>query len=270
MLGLIPFRHLPRSVQALLLANLFFFLPGVLFALFRVGAGLGLLDALVLVPGRPLDLWRYVTYAFVHVNPMHFLFNMLMLWMFGEEVARWMGERKFLALYFFSGVFAGLVSVPFYLWVHTAILGASGALFGVLVAYAFLFPDRKLLIFFVFPMHVRWAVLLLIGIDLMMARSSDGIAHFTHLGGVLAGALFMVVYLGKIPLPWARISWNLRKKRYLGGNRSLEGEIGYLDEQKQLDSVLAKISRSGMGSLTPDEIQFLQNASIRNRTRRGF
>jgi membrane associated rhomboid family serine protease len=271
MLGLVPFRLLPKSVRVLLLLNLGVFIPSVLFSLFRAEGLIHWVDALMLIPSQYYQPWRFITYAFVHTAPLHFLFNMLMLWMFGDEVAQWLGNRTFTALYLVSAVFAGLLSLPFYAGsiVPVHILGASGALFGVMVAYGWLFPDRRMLLFLIFPVSSRVAVGIFVLIDLFMSRTNDGIAHFTHLGGVVAGLVFMAFYTKLIPLPGARLLWNMRKRKYMAQTKSLQGEVGYLDEQKQLDSVLAKISRSGMGSLTQGEISFLQAASEKNRARRG-
>jgi len=110
---------------------------------------------------------------------------------------------------------------------------------------------------------------------LLLINSGDGIAHFTHLGGALAGLLFL--WLRHVQLqgsfPGSRWLWNLRKKgfqqKFSSNSHTLEGEVGYLDEQKQLDAILFKISKSGIQSLSPTEQDFLQKASERNRTRRG-
>lgn len=277
MLALTPFRNLPRPVQVILLLNLAVFLPAAFFSMIRSPELSAWIDSLVLVPELYSQVWRFVTYAFVHVSPLHFLFNMLMLWMFGEEVAQWIGGRAFWALYLVSAVFAGIFSVPFYashvIGNSVHILGASGALFGVMVAYGWLFPDRQMLLFLIFPVRARTAVGLFILIDLFMSNSGDGVAHFTHLGGVLAGLAFMAVRQGGFGgQSAARLLWNLRKKQYTvpkSKSAALEGEVGYFDEQKQLDKVLAKITKTGLGSLSPDEVVFLKNASEKQRMRRG-
>ena len=265
MLALTPFRNLPRPVQVLLLLNLAVFLPAVLFSTVRANDFMGWIGYLVLVPELYTQPWR-----FVHIAPLHFLFNMLMLWMFGEEVCTWLGNRTFLGLYFFSAIFAGLFSVPFYashlIGDSVQILGASGALFGVMVAYGWLFPERQMLFFFVIPMKARTAVVVFIIIDLLMSNSGDGIAHFTHLGGALAGIVFMAARSGF----WGRWLWRMRKRTMANPGRVLEGDVGYYDEQKQLDAVLAKIARSGLGSLTAAERTYLQEASAKQRARRGL
>lgn len=270
MFGLVPFAMLPRPVKGLLVANAVVFGSAFLAQLLGMYGLLGWLDWLVLIPERLPEAWRLVTYAFVHVSPMHFLFNMLMLWMFGVEVVQWMGERPFWALYFSGAVVSGLLSAPFYashlIGGGTTIIGASGALFAVMVAYARFFPDRRILVFFVFPMKIRTAIWLFILIDLLMSRSGDGIAHFTHLGGAFAGWAFMA-----LRDRWGRehlTQWfhgiggsGSRKK----SNSVLEGELGNVNDELDLDRILKKISRSGVQSLSPSEVEKLQKASQRRR-----
>jgi hypothetical protein len=130
-----------------------------------------------------------------------------------------------------------------------------------------------MLLFLIFPVRARTAVGIFILIDLFMANSGDGVAHFTHLGGVLAGFAFMAIRQGGFGgQTAARLLWNLRKKQYTVPDSKttvLQGEVGYFDEQKQLDQVLAKISKTGLGSLRPDEVAFLKSESEKQRLRRG-
>jgi membrane associated rhomboid family serine protease len=264
MLGLTPFQFLKRPLQVILVLNLAIFLVGLLGSMFRLPVLLDLVYTLALLPERYTEFWRLLTYAFVHVSPMHFIFNMLMFWMFGQEVADWLGEKTFTALYLFSGVFAALFSIPFYasgLMGNAVIIGASGALFGVMVAYARLFPDRVLLIFFVIPMRIKYAIWVFIAIDLLMVNSGDSIAHLTHLGGVLAGFAFMAAWHHGFRLP------EFKNRKPQSGTQVLEGELGSFQVDVRLDAILAKISRSGMDSLSRDEIVYLQQASQRRRQR---
>ena len=140
-----PFRYLPKVLQVLLLANAAVFVIAFLGRGIEVnlGAGYGSLTDYIsyfgaFMPRVPLEIWRYVTYMFIHVDFMHFFFNMLMLWMFGSEVAEWMGTRHFVSMYFFCGIFAALFSFFMCLLglTNNPIIGASGALMGVFVAYS--------------------------------------------------------------------------------------------------------------------------------------
>ncbi len=198
-----PFRYLPKVLQVLLLANAAVFVIAFLGRGIEVnfGAGYGSLTDYIsyfgaFMPRVPLEIWRYVTYMFIHVDFMHFFFNMLMLWMFGSEVAEWMGTRHFVSMYFFCGIFAALFSFFMCLLglTNNPIIGASGALMGVFVAYYKFFPDRMILMFFIIPMRIKHAMWVMIALDIFFANSGDMIAHFAHLGGVVAGFLYMYLY----------------------------------------------------------------------------
>lgn len=285
-----PFRYLPKCIRVLLLANLVVFAAS--FLLGRVlglhlnlpGYGYGSLQEYItffgaFFPTSPFEAWRYVTYMFVHVDFWHFVFNMLMLWMFGDEVAEWMGSRHFTGMYFFCGVFAAFFS--FVLCVlgltNNPIIGASGALMGIFVAYYKFFPERRLLLFFFFPMRIKHAIWVLIAIDVLMAHSNDGVAHFAHLGGVAAGFLYMYFCQGGFSRlrrsggPRFRVNegGNARSAAENGEPEVLEGEVFYMDEQKRMDEILKKVNRDGIQSLTETERQFLLKAGDRLRRRRG-
>ncbi|MBR4397862.1 MAG: rhomboid family intramembrane serine protease, partial [Fibrobacter sp.] len=165
-----PFRFLPKVLRVLLIVN------AVVFGLAFIGGALGLQLNLPGVgagslreyiayfgafwPFAPEQAWRFVSYMFVHVDFWHFLFNMLMLWMFGSDVADMMGSKHFTGMYFFCGIFAAVFSlVMFWLGMTNApIIGASGALMGIFVAYYKFFPNRMLLMFFFFPMRIKYAM----------------------------------------------------------------------------------------------------------------
>jgi membrane associated rhomboid family serine protease len=145
-------------------------------------------------------VWQLVTYMFVHAGPSHLLFNMLALWMFGTELERMWGTKDFAKFYFVCGIGAGLFQVllgilpfgfaaQFYL---IPVVGASGAIYGVLAAYALYFPSRPILLFLLFPVPARYAVMIFGGLALMFAMSGGGgIAHTAHLGGLIVGYLYL-------------------------------------------------------------------------------
>ena len=183
---------LPRVLKILLLTTVGIFLVDYL------TKGQFFYQWLVLVPDAVLvkfQLWRLITYMFVHdYSPpiLHILFTMLMLWMFGAPLIPVFGERKFLIFYLSAGFFAGLCSMIFYGVTHnpTVIVGASGGLFALLFAFARLFPTQEFLMFFVFPVQARYAVLIIGAIELLLITSNDRIAHIAHLGG---GSFCLVV-----------------------------------------------------------------------------
>ena len=271
MFGLKPFRYLSQPIRILFMANAvvfaicFFSRTLHLDSLYSYLVGYG-----ALVPVAYEHAWRYLTYAFIHVNFWHFAFNMFSLWMFGDDVAMAIGFRRFWILYIFCAVFAGLFSIPFYLFgamsPMTFIVGASGALMGIFVAYARLFPDRMILMFFVIPMRIKHAIWIFIALDVFMAGSNDTIAHFTHLGGVLSGFLCMYFFEHDI---WAKLRGEFQEKRRGKPKGTpedpLEGEVRFLDNQKQLDMILKKVSESGVNSLSESEKSFLIRESERRR-----
>ncbi len=147
-----------------------------------------------------LKVWQLVTYMFLHVGPVHVLFNMLALWMFGTELERVWGTRYFLKFYFVTGVGAAALTVLFsFLPIAAAaqlqgalIMGASGAIYGLLLAYGLYFPNRPLLLFMVFPVPARYAVMIFGVLAFIFSlEGSSGVANVTHLGGLIVGYFFL-------------------------------------------------------------------------------
>ena len=292
-----PFKYLTTPLRLLLLVNAAIFLMALFgkdLALNLPGVGYGSLREYIVYfgaffPTSPLEVWRYVTYMFVHVDFVHFFFNMLMLWMFGSEVAEWMGTRHFVVMYFFCGIFAALFSFFMCLLglTNNPIIGASGALMGIFVAYYKFFPERMLLMFFIIPMKIKHAIWVMIFLDIFFAGSGDMIAHFAHLGGVVAGFIYMSIYqngsnfLYNSPLSglFRLFSNNPEKYNRTSSSRSyqsrseepevLEGEVFYVDEQKRMDDILKKVEREGVQSLSESEREFLLKAGDKLRRRRG-
>jgi membrane associated rhomboid family serine protease len=190
---------LPPAIKALIVANVVLFIvQGV-----ADSYGLGFTDALGLRPAsvvRSLQVWRLVTYAFLHTGTFHILFNMLALWMFGTELEHRWGTPNFLKFYFVTGVGAGALTVLFSLLplgfaaplYGSLIIGASGAVYGVLLAYGLSFPDRPIYMYFVFPIPAKYFVLIM---GLLAFYSSiaerSGIANATHLGGLLVAYVYL-------------------------------------------------------------------------------
>jgi membrane associated rhomboid family serine protease len=188
---------LPPATQALLLANVaIFFLgdllgPGVIspFALWPIGGGFW--------------PWQVVSYAFLHGSFNHLFFNMLGLWMFGAELEQVWGRNRFIVFYFASVLAAALTQlvVDALLGTSAPTIGASGGLFGLLLAFAMIFPNRIILLFFVIPMKAKWLVALYGVIELYQGVYvlNSGVAHFAHLGGMLGGLLTLRYWRGQAP-----------------------------------------------------------------------
>lgn len=157
-------------------------------------------------PLQPIDgavyfrLWQVVSYAFLHGSVPHLLFNMWGVWLFGSEIERYLGARRFLTIYFASVVTAAVsqLLVPF--WFHgdaAPTVGASGGVFGLLLAYAFMFPQRKLaLIFLPIPISAWLFAALYAGMELYLGvtGSQAGVAHFAHLGGMIGSGILLAFW----------------------------------------------------------------------------
>ncbi len=191
---MLPF---PPVTQALLLANVaIFFLAELL--------GPGLLSAFALWPlGAGFLPWQIVTYAFLHGNFNHLFFNMLGLWMFGGELEQVWGQKRFLVFYTASVLAAALTQllVNALLGSNAPTIGASGGLFGLLLAFAMIFPNRTILLFFVIPMKAKFLVALYGIFELYQGVyvMNSGVAHFAHLGGMLGGLLTLRYWRGQAP-----------------------------------------------------------------------
>src|SRR5208283_451224 len=185
------------AVKSLIAANVVVFL--------LQGASRGTMeDLFALWPLQPIDgqsyfhVWQIITYAFLHGNITHIAFNMLGLWMFGAEIERYVGPRRLLACYFASVVTAALsqLIVPSLLGAPPGpTIGASGGVFGLLLAYALMFPNRKVVpLIPPIPMPAWLFATLYAAIELFLGvtGSLSGVAHFAHLGGMIGSAVIVM------------------------------------------------------------------------------
>ena len=140
-------------------------------------------------------LWQLVTYIFLHGGVFHLLFNLLAFWMFGGELESYWGSRKFLRYFLFCGIGAGICTVLFtpYMYQRISVIGASGAIYGILLAFGWLFPNRLIYIYFLFPIPAKYFVIIfgLIEFFSSMEGPGGGVSHLTHLGGLLFGLFYM-------------------------------------------------------------------------------
>jgi membrane associated rhomboid family serine protease len=146
------------------------------------------------------QIWQLATYMFLHAGVLHILFNMLALWMFGAELERIWGTRYFLKFYFVTGIGAAVLTVlcsllPFGFTAdlyYAIVIGASGAIYGILLAYALYFPDRPIYMYFVFPIPAKYFVMIMGALAFYASiGESNGVANATHLGGLLVGYLYL-------------------------------------------------------------------------------
>jgi rhomboid family protein len=185
--------NIPPGVRALLLINV------AVFALENLGEGAESLFgyfALWPVATGHFQIWQLFSYSFLHAGLMHLVLNMLALWMFGSDVERVWGRNRFLTYYFTCVLSAGLVQLLYAEVVGSPFetVGASGGIFGVLLAFGMMFPHRTILLIIPpIPMPAWLAVTLYGGLELLFGLSGfqRGVAHFAHLGGMLGGYLMI-------------------------------------------------------------------------------
>jgi len=221
----------------------------------------GATSLLYLVPTQVLARpWTIVTYMFLHAGFGHIFWNMLGLYFFGPRVESRMGSQRFLTLYLVSGVVGALFSVL--LAPRNPILGASGAVLGVLMAFARFWPRERLYIWGVLPIEARWLVIIYAAIDIMGFNGFGrlGVANVAHLGG-FAGALLYLLFLER--RQGARRFQQAATPRVaesaLGNWRNVDRGSIHAVNREEVDRILDKISASGLASLTPQERQFLSN-----------
>jgi len=189
-------RSFPSGVKWLILANVAVYLVYFFGSLLR---GDEIFRSLMLVPAQVVRgaVWQLVTYLFLHSlqSFWHILFNMLTLWMFGTPVEQTWGTRRFLQYYFLCGIGAGICVVVVNLLFgnpHQATLGASGAIYGLLLAYGMLFPNQEVLFAFLFPMKAKYMVMIFGAIAFMSSLQGGGtISNLAHLGGMIFGFVYI-------------------------------------------------------------------------------
>lgn len=219
--------------------------------------------------------WRLITYMFLHGGFLHFLFNMLWLWWMGRSVEETIGPRSFTVIYFGAGILGALLDAVFALIFGQAlVIGASGAVTGILVAFAMLYPTAPIMLFLFPPIQARYFVAGWIAIDILFLGNPDGVARLVHLGGALGGYLLIKAYKNGTDLSFViryveylfgRVK-SSGKKRAANSNMSIVQDAEILEEvdQTELDAILEKISQKGYDSLTKEEKRKLFELSKKN------
>jgi membrane associated rhomboid family serine protease len=255
---------LPPTIQMLVIINV------IVFLLQQI-AGRWMTYYLGLVPVNFWHgyLWQVFTYMFLHGGFWHIFFNMFVLWMFGRILEEVWGPKKFLTYYLITGVGAGLINALVMPGSPIPTIGASGAVFGLLLAFGMLFPNQQIYLYFLFPVRAKYFVLIMIAIELFSGLNPNSqVAHFAHLGGMLFGFIY---------LKWEKWTAGIRRKmaeekhnqkmKVVWNRRQ---EIQKL--QREVDDLLDKINRRGIESLTVEEKARLKEASrkLKEWEEKGF
>jgi membrane associated rhomboid family serine protease len=209
-------QRIPRAIKWLLIINAFIFavqriVPSILGPL-TFEFVFGLVPSLFL---NKLWLWQPVTYMFLHGSLPHILMNMFSLWMFGSAIERSWGTGKFLKYYFITGVGAGLLTIAFTPFSIVPTIGASGAIYGILLAFGLTFPERPIYLYFIFPVKAKHFVLFFAVLEFYFAwqNTGDGIAHLAHFGGMLLGYLYMK-RAWRLRDFLADLRWKLKRRKF--------------------------------------------------------
>ncbi|MBO6523946.1 MAG: rhomboid family intramembrane serine protease [Balneolaceae bacterium] len=262
------FAAMPDALRAIILLNTATFVAQfVFFAFFGIDLStyLGLNTNIVITITQP---WRIVTYMFLHSmgNLFHFIFNMLWLWWMGRPVEERLGPRSFLTIYFGAGLAGALVDVALSFAAGTTlVIGASGAVFGVMVAFAMLFPRTPIMLFLLPPIEARYVVGGLIALDIIFLNSGGQVARLVHLGGALGGFLLMRAHkngfdLSLIPRYFEYLYRKFKpsgapKTKKRNKKMSIVSDADVIEEvdQSELDEILEKISKKGYDALSKEE-----------------
>lgn len=312
--------NIPVVTKNLLIINVLAYLATIVLA--NVGIDLNYLCGLHFFMANDFHIFQFVTYMFLHGSFMHILFNMFALWMFGCVIERVWGPKKFLFYYLSCGIGAGLMQelaqfVEFYIMVKDQIpdfswlslpaiahnttflnmwntVGASGAVYAILLAFGMTFPNEKMFVFPIpIPIYAKWLVIVYFLIELFsaMGQPGDGIAHMAHLGGMLFG-FFMIRYWNKHPYSgynrnngqqffdnfknkfnskrqnsrWSSDSRDTNTRSSNDAQRETDWEYNARKkaQQEEIDRILDKIRKSGYDSLTKEEKQKLFDSSNDN------
>ena len=250
---------LPSGIKLLIIINI------IVFILMELSGQKSILSQIFgLVPQAVLHeykLWQACTYLFIHGGFIHILFNMLVLWMFGKDLEVDWSKNEFLIFYFTCGIGAGLVTVLTSMNSFVPIVGASGAIYGILVAYGFTYPNKMVYLYGIFPLKVKYMVLGLgiIAFFASLSTSQSSISHITHLSGMIIGVIYIV-----LKFRWGKINlWYIKKKLESINYKQNRFENDGNHMKIQVDKILDKVNNNGWESLTYQEKEFLTNASKR-------
>jgi len=244
-------------VKRILLLNIFvFFLDSILTMFFRVS----LTRYFGLIPSKVISdfaFFQFFSYMFLHGGFFHIFWNMFILWMFGNDLEREWGSREFLFYYLLTGVGAGVLNFIAMFGSSIPTIGASGAIYGILVAFAIMFPNRLIYIYFLFPVKAKYFVLFIGVVTFFSAfsYSESNIAHFAHLGGMIFGLIYL------------KLGFKIFKFRNMFAGKKSKMTIHRKEDEpeedlrEEIDRILDKIQQQGYESLTEKERKTLKKAS---------
>jgi membrane associated rhomboid family serine protease len=284
------FQSIPTVTKNLLIINVLAYLATQVLEM--RGIDLTIMGGLHYLESPYFHFYQFLTYQFLHGSLSHIFFNMFALWMFGCVIERVWGPKKYLIYYMICGIGAGLCQelVQFLMGSYSVTIGASGAVYAILLAFGMTFPEERMFIFpFPIPIKAKWFVIGYAALELFLALGSagDGVAHMAHLGGMLFGFLLIRYWRshpsidfdmngGRQFMDRMFSSFEQRTRRNQQqqprqqqrreptpprGETDMEYNARKQKKQAEIDRILDKIRQSGYDSLTKAEKQFLFDAS---------
>ncbi len=237
-----PYREERRIVPTLIFINIVVFIIQNIFSDFFIYY----FSLIPLFVTKKFFLWQFFTHMFLHGNFFHLFFNMFSLFIFGINLESVWGSKKFLSYYIVSGLGGGILHYIINPYSPIPSIGASGAIYGVLLAYGLTFPESILYINFFIPVKAKYAVLIFGVMELVfgITGTASGIAHFAHLGGLLSGLLYL-----KLERFISKNISGIKKMRVYKNFEDMENDR----KRERLNELLDKISLSGYNSLTEME-----------------
>jgi membrane associated rhomboid family serine protease len=204
-------------------------------------------------------IWQPITYMFIHGDLFHVLINMFVLWMFGSEMESIWGRTQFLRYYFLTGVGSGLVWLLFNAGQsYSVLIGASGAIYGILIAYGMMFPNRTVYLYFMIPIKVKWFVIFLGVVAFLSSfNNNTNISHLTHLSGMMIGFVYLRYYWH-----WKDFRFSMHKQiEEFRTSISSKRDKKKIEMKNEVDQLLDKINETGYDNLTEEEKDLLFRAS---------
>jgi len=213
-------------------------------------------------------IWQPLTYLFIHGGFWHILMNMFVLWMFGTEIENYWGKKEFYKYYFITGIGSGLITLLFGLNSTIPVVGASGAIYGILVAFALMFPNRYLYLYLLIPIKAKYFVIFIAVVTFFstITPGTSNISHLTHLGGFLIGFVYLkrwqISSFVRSKFPNIRIKIPIRRVRKTSKDEEVIKKYD-TDEtfKEELNLILDKINRDGYDTLNEEEKRTLYLAS---------
>jgi len=220
-------------------------------------------------------IWQLFTYMFLHDNSSfwHIFFNMFILWMFGSELEYSWGSKEFLKYYFITGIGGGIFNL---ILSGAPTVGASAAVYGVMVAYALAYPDRLVYIYFLFPVKVKYLMgfLAILAFFSTLGSGGDRIAHAAHLGGIVVGFVYLKYWTlhfkvkGFLQNTFSSSGGSSSNLKYSSGSKDNKTEF----YRKKIDELLDKINKVGYLNLSEEEKKLLDEGSryLREHDKENF